>query len=355
MESQSSYQDIHDVPSKMKQPNEPITVHVGTFELRQGANTISVEGKILFGWIPEIGMKFSGKVSAGNALRLFDRMAKVQVVANSLVVGEAFVNHITHSHESELEGNLFGIAVWGDKSIAVSKVYFGIPNMRYFFGAPVTHTNGGKTQLSRSRLTFENDHFVINIDKVDDFEDRMRSLTIAGGYSILYGGSIEHKRNSVKLSDLDEVLASFSHFLTFLNGRRCCPTILTGTHNNEVIWQDYSGYISNPYKFVYSWPCQMNTEGISLLWSSWSDLAKEELDFDFLKTAVHWYGEANSNAASVEGSVILAQTALELIYNWFVVENKGIIVGADATNISASNKIRLLLNQLNVNFEVPPS
>ncbi|MGB4568690.1 MAG: hypothetical protein WBH96_06955, partial [Dysgonamonadaceae bacterium] len=47
-----------------------------------------------------------------------------------------------------------------------------------------------------------------------------------------------------------------------------------------------------------------------------------------------WYVEANSNAGFSEGSIILAQTALELIYNWWIVENKKIILGKDSENIS---------------------
>jgi hypothetical protein len=50
----------------------------------------------------------------------------------------------------------------------------------------------------------------------------------------------------------------------------------------------------------------------------------------------------------------MAQTALELLYNWFIIENKKLIIGKDSENINASNKIRLLLSQLNINYLVPP-
>ena len=50
----------------------------------------------------------------------------------------------------------------------------------------------------------------------------------------------------------------------------------------------------------------------------------------------------------------MAQTALELIYNWRVVEKEGIIVGDDAHKISAANKIRLLLSLIKVPYVIPP-
>ncbi|WNH10160.1 HEPN domain-containing protein [Thalassobellus suaedae] len=41
------------------------------------------------------------------------------------------------------------------------------------------------------------------------------------------------------------------------------------------------------------------------------------------------------------------------MYNWWVIENKKIILGKDSENINASNKIRLLLSQLNLDYSVP--
>ena len=60
-----------------------------------------------------------------------------------------------------------------------------------------------------------------------------------------------------------------------------------------------------------------------------------------------------ASAGFSEGSIIMAQTALELLYNWWIIENKKIIIGKDSENINASNKIRLLLSQLNINHTVP--
>jgi hypothetical protein len=50
---------------------------------------------------------------------------------------------------------------------------------------------------------------------------------------------------------------------------------------------------------------------------------------------------------------MMVQNALELLYNWIIVERKQIIKGENSKNLGASNKIRLLLTQMNINFEVP--
>jgi hypothetical protein len=49
----------------------------------------------------------------------------------------------------------------------------------------------------------------------------------------------------------------------------------------------------------------------------------------------------------------MSVNALELLYNWLIVEKNKLIIGKDSDNISLANKIRLLLNELNINNSVP--
>jgi hypothetical protein len=82
-------------------------------------------------------------------------------------------------------------------------------------------------------------------------------------------------------------------------------------------------------------------------------MSKSIADFECLTTTIHWYVEANKVAGFAEGSIMMIQNALELLYNWIIVEKKKIIKGEDSKNLSASNKIRLLLTQMNLNLEIP--
>jgi hypothetical protein len=121
----------------------------------------------------------------------------------------------------------------------------------------------------------------------------------------------------------------------------------------NVLWCDYSDYLVDPYKDVPSWHQSHFVHGINELWQKFSSLWKEEEDKNFLTSVVHWYVEINSNSGYLEGSIIMAQTALELLYNWWIIEQKKFIIGKDSENISASNKIRLLLSQLNITHSAP--
>jgi hypothetical protein len=130
---------------------------------------------------------------------------------------------------------------------------------------------------------------------------------------------------------------------------------MQGLHENEVIWTDYSDYFVDQYKPVPSWPQSHSINGLDELWKKFATLWKDEDDKDFLVTAIHWYVEANSHSGFSEGSIIITQTGLELIYNWLIIEKHKLLSGKDAENIAASNKIRLLLSHLKVKFDIPDS
>ena len=91
----------------------------------------------------------------------------------------------------------------------------------------------------------------------------------------------------------------------------------------------------------------MSIRGYNEAWVAFYNLWKNENDKDFLIKVIHWYIEANLNSGFLEGSIIKAQIALELFYNWLIIEKLKLIKGKDCENISASNKIRLLLSQIN--------
>ena len=61
--------------------------------------------------------------------------------------------------------------------------------------------------------------------------------------------------------------------------------------------------------------CLCYKDGLNELWYNFTNLWKNENDKDFLEFIVHWYLEANGNSAKIEGSIIIAQVALELIYS----------------------------------------
>lgn len=350
--------EINNISVDMPHANIPIKIYEGEFVLKNEVNEIKIEGNITFDWFPKSGAHFYGKpfLDTIELLKITFGLNSFRIIVHGLEFGLGFITNTNFGdidNGAFIKGTLSQQAVWGDRSIPVNKILFSIPNLREFHGLPVKSTTEKPSQIRMSRLRLEDDTYIITIDKCYDYAQRKKMLEEKGGYIVFYAGELTCKKGSLTHSDITEIFHCLNTFLSFLNGRRTSALFLKGIYDEQVIWCDYTSYYVDPYKAVESWTTNLLFVGINELWNKFQSIWKDPDDKNFLTSAIHWYVEANGHAGFSEGSIILAQTALELIYNWWIIERKGMLVGKDAENISASNKIRLLLSQLKMDHKIP--
>jgi len=355
------YKDVPEIIQssiEMIEANCPIQIFSGNYLIRNEKGDLNVNGEIIFNWVASSGSHFFGTINADTQIADSFSIShdKIQIIVDGLVFGDGNVNNKTigtNISGTEIKGRLLGQACFGDKSVAVEKLVFTIPNFRDFHGTVVKSKTEANFSTLSNRLTLENDFCIINIDKCKDFKNRIQSLEEKGGFNILYNCELVPKKGSVKLEDSAEIFHCLSTFLTFLNGRRTSAFFIQGVYEERVLWCDYTDYLVDSYKYVQTWPQKTSVIGISKLWEQFSTLWKDSNNKNFFISAIHWYVEANANSGFTEGSIIMTQTALELLYNWWIIESKKMIVGKDSENINAANKIRLLLSQLDISHSVP--
>lgn len=340
----------------MDNVNSSITIFEGHYTLKNDDQEMQIEGSVTFKWLPNNGVIFSGKPSLSDRELVMeisqDKM--YDIICEGFSIGEGFINNsvIGNSEEGNyVSGVLKNQAVTGDKSVPVSKVRFTIPNLRDFHGSPVKKISGENIKSIRGRIELEDDNYHITIDKCLNYTDRKKLLESNGGYIIQYNGELISKKGVINFNNLDDILHCLNTFLTFLNGSRTSAFFIQGIHDEEVIWCDYSNYYVDTYKSVQTWPQRLSVDGLNELWKAFRKIWKE--DKRFLTSSIHWYIEANKQSGFSEGSIIMAQTALELLYNWWIIERKKLILGKDSENIVAANKIRLLISQLGINTLIP--
>ncbi|WP_209401253.1 hypothetical protein [Pseudozobellia sp. WGM2] len=64
--------------------------------------------------------------------------------------------------------------------------------------------------------------------------------------------------------------------------------------------------------------------------------------------------EANASEIGLDTRTIMAQSALELIFNWWIIERLKLLKpGRDIQGLTAANKIRTILAQSTIPFQVP--
>jgi hypothetical protein len=67
---------------------------------------------------------------------------------------------------------------------------------------------------------------------------------------------------------------------------------------------------------------------------------------------VHWYNMSNTNQGYVEGSLLLAQVGIELLYNWIICEHLKMVTKKDANRkILAATKLQTLYKHLKIDLE----
>lgn len=335
----------------MQEPNETLPIYNGEYIISNGNEESLVNGSIEFTWFPNPCVKFSGTFFSGELM--FFEMGNLTLKINNEKVGNVKLSEVIMGEEGQCRG-YFNNFVEGDSSIAVQEIMFCIPNLRGYYGECIR--NSENTQMISNRIKLVDSSYQIILDKFSDFTERKKRLENNGGYLFTYVGRISKTNNQpIRLNEIHKWHIKLQNFLFFLNGLRASPLLYRGTHEGNSIFTDYTFYNSDPYKFVQSWSNTSDGIDFNKLWKEYGRLWKNENNRDFLLTAVHWYVEANSNAGKVEGSIILIQTALELIYNWLIVESEKIIIGNEAEGVSAANKIRLLIFQLKISKSIPDS
>ena len=340
-------------PISMTEPNAQIGVYEGIYELTDNVESYFINGKLTYDWFPSPGIRFSGfeESNSQKFSQFYASANSLDIKIEGLFFSKGFVTKMILTDAAYVEGTSTGYSVLGDKSIEVEKMVFAIPNLKEFLGMAVETSNG----YSKSRLVFDNNDFQITIDKLTDFQELKSKLDRKGGYIVLYVGELTKKKGTISLEKTEEIIHSFSTFLNFLNGRRCSPLFRTGFCEGDSIWCNYTNYHVDQYKNVNSWSPSFLIEGLNGLWQEFNSLWMNAEHKPFVVGIVHWYTEANLQSGLTDGAIIMAQTGLELIYNWLLVEQKRFIIGQDAMNLSAANKIRLILSVLNVSNEVPLS
>lgn len=334
----------------MKTPNELIEIFTGVFSIRIAENTYNCDGRLYYKWFPYCRIAFEGNIQENaNLFFLAVSANNVELYINDFFIGKGTVL-TTQSSSSYITGSSDKISI-GDSSVPVNEVYFPIVNLREYHGTSIREAN--QNGAYKGRLSFEDHEFEITLDKPPLSKEMIASVTASGGFLDTYMGRITKIKGAMTSESISTVLKCLNELLFFFNGFRCGILFLFGVHNGEVVWKEYQKTAANSYKFVQSWSDVWFLGNINTIWTKMRELWNNADSRDVLNTSIYWYNQVNYNSAGLEGSIILAQTALELLYNWVIVERRKMIVGSDALNLNASNKIRLLLSTINVSSEIP--
>ncbi|WP_160713140.1 hypothetical protein [Chitinophaga solisilvae] len=336
----------------LPKPNTDIVLYEGDFELCNNNLVYKLNGRIMQQWLPDIGLKFEGQTTQHIDIQ---HLNFGQLIVQKMnILTEVCITHTSVGFESGptvIEGLIESTLAFGNLNDQVDSITFELPNLRNFEGEPIKRLITNKNRYQNGRIVFEDDDYIITIDKQDNYANKFKNLKKTKGFDLLYTGIIKPKLvNRVAFIELNKVLNAFAYFLQLINGRKCSPLLRKGLLQSREIAFNFSNFLTSPYKFVWCWASEQHTEGFSELWKNFYTLYKNEDDMECLTMALHWYVEANNNSGSVEGAIVLAQNGLELLCNWCY--EKGLVT-AQSDIKPFSNKLNNLLESFGIPIDIP--
>lgn len=354
--------------------NDPIELYDGELEVRYNGTEVRAPGWLRVHFLPSPETRFelhspTGAWEAMTQPSNFLRAAKLWVPKYQREL-DCVVTHLTPSWsvpESSpkrftIGGVLSGSAVTSDAS-AISKLHLPVVNLGTYLGTWVgTTKEENESQLVHGwagRLVLQAEGWRITLDSGVDCEEIFKTLRDTGGFGITHNGMIEQEdRKPFGAKEADEILSALNYFLSFWRGHWCGAMAPIGYDTNgEEVWRQLNvPRLSAWCRERGSWfsehvPANEHGQAFAGFWKLWQD---QEWS-DTLRVAIHWYIESNRRSGGMEGALVLAHTALEMLAWALCVAKRRVVRHKKFERLSSADRIRILLKDVGVPLELEPA
>lgn len=196
----------------------------------------------------------------------------------------------------------------------------------------------------------------MEVDKQPEARDIKKKLRSGGGYGVLHVGRLRKSNHVTFSQDEAEDMLGLLHFLfSFARGFRCGPALSIGRRNGETVCEQWTQPNISPWTGLRSWFPTVELEDLDDIFHGflhrWNDHERRRP----LRVAIHWYCASNENEGALEGVLVLAQTALELL-TWAYFEEGGNPEVLEAVDEEAAfQSFERLLDALAIPTQVPAS
>lgn len=337
-------------------PNEPITLYRGPFFLNTGDSRVECDGVFKFEWFPSPRVRFEGEAK-GLVGDLFNLGSAALEIPDLNATTNVILSHLELSFESRTTPIVGFISetTWVGEPTSFDSVTFHLPNFHKFRGAPIRYTPDDETLSSgSSRLEIEEAPWRVTLDQYHDYSDRRSEVRHGGGFVLGHVGRIE-RTDDVRLNrdEADDMLMVLHYFFSFCRGFWCGPILAAAGDAGDPAALRWHSPLLSQWKGVSSWFPELDLAAIGDLFSGFVRHWEDDLWQEALRHTTNWYVESNLNAGMLEGSISLAQTALEHLSWVYLVEDQELFSTGDLKDKKTAEKFRLLLSELDIPIDVP--
>jgi hypothetical protein len=340
-------------------PNASIALFEGDLQLTlESGETSFGRGRIELRWLPHPAIRF--RLSEAKLLSETADFPDVEISIPDLDIScNASLTSVSMSGEGIYGGLLFTPATVGSQADC-KQILFHLPNFFSVIGETIRNPD---FRVCSGRLSSKSDSLHLMLDETETVKILIKGLKDQSGFALTHVGTIERiDSNLISYDQAEDILTALHYFFSFVRGFWCGPMLEVGRLDSNVIWKRWTHPKLTPWKYVETWfPQHDNLKNIReaiKVFRGFMERWDNQLWKTPIKHSIHWYIESNVGAGGVEGSIILAQAALELL-GWVYLVEDSTTRKFSATNFNermqAHERIRRLLTELGIPTSIPAS
>ena len=339
------------------EPNEAIRIYFGPVTFSQSGKKFDAEAIIFLKWLPSPTLALEIPRIPNGSLPLHgDFTATIENIEGIISGTVTRIRHHVDIHNGDM--TIFGFSGSIEKNLgspgkAMAKyATFLIPNFTQPMGRCALYPGG---QITAGRLGLKGGGWSITSDMIRDYHQVEIHIKANSGYAITQVGRIEREDNRpFSAEDAKIAVDALGWYIAFAAGRWTGPCLTTGfAEGGERSWEDWDLRRVAAYRGRTSWLDPIHGDQFEAPFAGFMKMWMDDTWRDTIRLAIHWYVEANSLAGSIEGSIVLTQTAFELLASAVLTEHYGWLNQDTFDKIAAADRIRLLFLWAGIPTKIP--
>ena len=347
--------------------NVPILLHQGRFRLQSGEQVVEGPGSARLLWLPSPGIEVEVEtnyawIDLDTVMVELPGFETESGIVLSTTLGpkrqiRAFISKMESNCDQRLVSVGFQLVNFTD---TITPGLFAAP------GDPTTLTHergqakrlldrGGAITCSTVRLG--HDGWQVSLVSVHDSADVYKSLKSSGGYRFTHVGRLTKVDGSAFTADrATTILQLLTAFLTFARGAACSIPIRWGHGTTgEVAWRQFGSPVVDRWAHGQTtWFDKHQGSLLTEIFDAFCRMNNDSTLREPLAIALSWYRYCNTRSSGMEGSIVLGMAALDLLSALIVAGRNRKMSAAKHDSLFATDKLRVLLQALNVPAGIPP-
>ncbi len=196
----------------------------------------------------------------------------------------------------------------------------------------------------------------IKIIPAEGLKQIENELHTFGGYAVTHLVLISRERKrKFNLEEFQPVWDGLYHFLSFANGGWATPVLPVGYNEKcEVVFQQLQPRITSMWcDSTRNWFDGNKYNVLESLFPGFMSLIVDPIWGRELRAVIYWYVNSERSLPSLDTTIILAQSALELLSWQYLVIGKKVLSEKEYKKNRAAENIRRVLNEEEIDAKIP--